>query len=95
MIRVEAGQYAYLGDASPIMGAKLATGAKTSAMIFTRHFDKAREAMTSLRPDIAAKMVEPAIYNRATYSCAAVTMDRFDWPGMADLPKRGRTVVTR
>ena len=48
MIRVEAGQYAYLGDASPIMGARLATGAKTSAMIFTRHFDKARDAMTKL-----------------------------------------------
>ena len=86
MIRVEAGQYAYLGDLSPFMGAKLADGSKMHGMIYSRHFDVARGAMEKLRPDIAAKMVEPAINNRATYSCAAVTMDRFDWPGMADLP---------
>ena len=85
MIRVEAGQYAYLGDASPFMGARLSTGDKVMAMIFTRHFGVAHEAMAKLRPDIAAKMVEPQIFNRATYSCAAVTMDRFDWPGMPDL----------
>lgn len=86
MIRVEEGQYAYLGDASPFMGAKLADGSKTYAMVYTRHFDVARDAMAKLRPEIAAKMVEAPIHNRATYSCAAVTMDRFDWPGMADLP---------
>jgi hypothetical protein len=86
MMRVEEGQYAYFGDASPFMGAKLADGNKTYAMVYTRHFDVARDAMAKLRPDIAAKMVEAPIHNRATYSCAAVTMDRFDWPGMADLP---------
>jgi hypothetical protein len=86
MIRVEEGQYAYLGDASPFMGAKLSGGEKVHAMVYTRHFDVARAAMEKLRPDIAAKMVEPAIYNRATFSCAAVTMDRFDWPGMEALP---------
>lgn len=95
MIRVEAGQYAYLGDASPFMGAKLATGSKTNAMIFTRHFDTARKSMEQLRPDIAAKMVEPPIHNRATYACAAVTMDRFDWPGMPDLPLATETIATR
>jgi len=85
MIRVEPGQYAYLGDASPFMGAKLSNGDKAMAMIFTRHFGVARDAMAKLRPDISAKMVEPPIHNRATYACAAVTMDRFDWPGMSDL----------
>jgi hypothetical protein len=87
MIRVEEGQYAYLGDASPFMGATLSTGEKMMGMIYSRHFDVARTAMEKLRPDIAPKMVEPTIYNRATYACAAVTMDRFDWPGMADLPQ--------
>ena len=86
MIRVEEGQYAYLGDASPFMGAKLSGGEKVHAMVYTRHFDAARAAMEKLRPEIAAKMVEPPIYNRATYACAAVTMDRFDWPGMEPLP---------
>ena len=85
MISVEPGQYAYLGDASPFMGAKLSNGDKAMAMIFTRHFGVARDAMAKLRPDISAKMVEPPIHNRATYACAAVTMDRFDWPGMSDL----------
>ena len=59
MIRVEPGQYAYLGDASPFMGAKLSDGEKVHAMIYTRHFDVARAAMEKLRPEIAAKMVEP------------------------------------
>jgi hypothetical protein len=86
MIRVEPGQYAYLGDASPFMGATLSSGEKMLGMVYTRHFEVARTAMEKLRPDIAAKMVEPTIYNRATYACAAVTMDRFDWPGMEALP---------
>jgi hypothetical protein len=85
MIHVEPGQYAYLGDASPFVGAKLSTGEKTMAMIYTRNFTVARDAMAKLRPEIAANMVEPSIYNRATYSCAAVRMDRFDWPGMSNL----------
>jgi hypothetical protein len=86
MIHVEAGEYAYLGDASPFMGAKLGDGSKMYGMIYSRNFAVARDAMAKLRPDIAGKMMEPAILNGATYSCAAVTMDRFDWPGMADLP---------
>jgi hypothetical protein len=86
MIHVEAGEYVYLGDASPFMGAKLGDGTKMFGMVYSRNFAVARDAMATLRPDIAGKMVEPAIYNRATYSCAAVTMDRFDWPGMAELP---------
>ena len=85
VMRVEAGQYAYLGDASPFMGEKLADGSKLFGMIYSRNFDIARDAMAKLRPDIALKMVEPTIHNHATYSCAAVTMDRFDWPGMSDL----------
>jgi hypothetical protein len=85
MIHVEEGQYAYLGDATPFMGEPLSDGKKYLGMIFSRHFDVARGAMEKLRPDIAAKMVQPPIYNRATYSCAAVTMTRSDWPQMAEL----------
>jgi hypothetical protein len=85
MIRIEEGQYAYLGDASPFMGERLTDGAKHHGMIFSRNFDVAKQAMAKLRPEVAGKMVEPAIHNRATYSCAAVTMDRFDWPGATEL----------
>ncbi|HVF83958.1 MAG TPA: hypothetical protein VM913_07290 [Sphingomicrobium sp.] len=86
MIRVEAGQYAYLADASPFMGERLADGKKHHGMIFSRNFAVAKQAMTKLRPEVATKMVEPALHNRATYSCAAVTMDRFDFPGASELP---------
>lgn len=88
MLHVEAGQYAYFGDASPFMGAQLADGKKTITMVYSRHFDAAKTAMAKLRPEIAAKMTEPPIYNRATYSCSAVLMGRHDWPGMADLVTR-------
>jgi hypothetical protein len=85
MIRVEAGQYAYLGDATPIMGAQLANGDKASAMVFSRYLNVAQDELTKLRPELAGKLVEVPIRNRATYSCAAVTMDRFDWPGAPEL----------
>jgi hypothetical protein len=85
MIHVEPGQYAYLGDATPIMGAQLANGDKTSAMLFNRYFAVAQNAVAKLRPELAGKLVEAPIENGATYSCAAVTMDRFDWPGAPQL----------
>ena len=45
--------------------------------------------MAKLRPELVDKMAEPAILNRATYACAAVLMDRYDWPGMADIGVTG------
>ena len=76
MIHVEAGQYAYLADATPIMGAQLADGKKISTMMFNRYFSVAKDSLEKLRPDLASKLVEVPVQNRATYSCAAVTMDR-------------------
>ena len=81
--------------ADRVLGARLVDGSKMSGMVFSRHFTAARDAMANLRPDIAAKMVETAIHNRATYSCAAVTMTRFDWPGMSDLPPVAASVAAR
>lgn len=85
MISVKAGEYAYLGDATPVMGAMLANGQKTSAMIFTRNLQQAQAELARLRPELAGKLTEAPIANRATYSCAATTMDRFDWPGMGEI----------
>jgi hypothetical protein len=85
MMHVEAGQYAYLGDATPIMGAQLADGNKTSVMMFNRHTGVAQQELAKLRPELAGRLVEVPIRNRATYSCAAVTMDRFDWRGASDI----------
>ena len=85
MIHVEPGQYAYLGDATPIMGATLADGTKTSAMVWTRYLSVAQGQLARLRPELAGKLTEAPIRNRAGYSCAATTMSRFDWPGAPDL----------
>jgi hypothetical protein len=85
MLSVKAGEYAYLGDVTPVMGAQLASGQKTNVMLFTRNLGQAQAELGKLRPELAGKLVEAPIVNRATYSCAAVTMDRFDWPGMSDL----------
>ena len=68
MMRVEAGQYAFLGDASPIMGAQMADGKKISLMVYTRHFGVAQQELAKLRPELAGKLVEAPIQNRATYS---------------------------
>ena len=86
MIHVEPGQYAYLGDATPIMGATLADGKKTSVMAWNRYASVAGQNLARLRPELAGKLTEAAIRNRASYSCAATTMSRFDWPGASDLP---------
>ena len=50
MIHVEAGEYAYLGDASPFMGAKLSDGSKMFGMVYSRNFATAREAMAYPSP---------------------------------------------
>ncbi|GAA4019689.1 hypothetical protein GCM10022280_19600 [Sphingomonas swuensis] len=85
MVSVKAGEYAYVGDATPVMGAALADGKKTSVMVFTRNFAQAQAELARLRPELSGKLVEAAVANRATYSCAAVTMDRFDWPGAPEI----------
>jgi hypothetical protein len=94
MIHVEPGQYAYLGDASPIMGVQLGNGEKVSAMVFNRYLSVAQAELAKLRPDLAGKLVEPPLQNHATYSCAAVTMDRFDWPGVPELTQSNGQTIT-
>ena len=82
---VRAGEYAYLADASPFLGAKLATGGEHSGMGYARNFDEAKAAMAGFQPDAAARMVEARIENRATYSCAGQVMTRMDFPGVTEV----------
>jgi hypothetical protein len=67
------------------MGAQLADGSKTSTMVLTRNHAQAQAELAKLRPELAGKLVEAPIRNRATYSCASVTMDRYDWPGAQEI----------
>jgi len=82
---VKAGEYVYLADATPVMGAQLADGSKTSTMVLTRHHAQAQAELAKLRPELAGKLTEATIRDRASYSCASVTMDRYDWPGAEDV----------
>ncbi len=82
---VKPGEYVYLADATPVMGAQLADGSKTSTMVLTRNLALAQGELGKLRPELAGKLTEASIRNRASYSCASVTMDRYDWPGAADI----------
>ena len=74
MISVKAGEYVYLSDATPVMGVALSDGTKTSTMILTRNHAQAQAELARLRPELAGKLVEGSIRNRASYSRAAVTM---------------------
>jgi hypothetical protein len=85
MISVKAGEYAYFSDATPVMGAQLGDGSKASTMVLTRNLAQAQAELAKLRPELAGKLVEAPIRNRASYSCAAVTMDRYDWPGAQEI----------
>ncbi len=85
IFKVEAGQFAYLADAVPFMGANLSNGGKHTGMGYARNFAEAKAAMAQFQPDVAAKMVEVPIENRATYSCAGQVMTRTDFPGVADM----------
>jgi hypothetical protein len=82
---VKAGEYAYLTDATPFLGAKLSTGGEHTGMGYARNFDEAKAAMASFQPDAAARMAEARIENRATYSCAGQVMTRLDFPGVTDI----------
>lgn len=81
---VKAGEYAYLTDVSPFLGARLSTGGAHTGMGYARNFNEAKVAMAGFQPDAAARMVETRIENLATYSCAGQVMTRMDFPGVTD-----------
>lgn len=78
--KVEAGQIGYLTDASPFVGAKLKNGNKASALIFSQHLEDARNALATLRSDLAGRLQPVTIANGATYSCMGTSMTRYDYP---------------
>jgi hypothetical protein len=85
MLSVKPGEYVYFADATPVMGAQLADGTKASTMVLTRNLIQAQTELAKLRPELAGKLIEAPIRNRASYSCAAAMMDRYDWPGALEI----------
>lgn len=90
---VNAGEATYVGDFIPFWNAKLANGSKASMLAYTARFEDARIALATKQPTLAAAMKPATLYNRATYACSAITMDRWDIPGASDLPAPAPTTV--
>ena len=67
------------------MNAELSTGERLFALAYTAHIDDARRTLAAQQPALAQAMVPATIRNGATYACSAITMDRWDLPGMEAL----------
>jgi hypothetical protein len=87
------GEVVYLGDFIPYMNVKVADGSKLSALAYTAHIEDARATLSAKQPAIAAAMKPAALRNRATYACSAITMDRWDLPGVEMLPAAEATAT--
>lgn len=81
---VEAGKITYVTDLIPFMSARQPDGEKITGMGYARDFAVANEALASVRPDLAERLVDGRIRNGATYMCSGTTMTRMDYPGMPE-----------
>lgn len=85
--RVGEGEVVYLGDFIPFLDVDLAAGGNFSGMGYASHVEDARTALAAKQPELAAAMKPATVRNKATFACAAVTMDRWDLPGAEELPE--------
>ncbi len=86
MAHVEPGQVAYLGDFVPYVNARHADGKRFDGVLFAGQGEDAARTLATRQPALAAKLTRVQWQNRATYGCAGVSMDRYDLPGVPDLP---------
>lgn len=83
---VGAGDVAYVGDFVPLVNAKLADGTALSTLAYAAHIEDARRTLAATQPALGAALRPATLFNKATYACSAITMDRWDVPGAAPLP---------
>ena len=84
IFEVKAGETVYLGDWIPFMDVRLSNGDKLfGTLAFAPHFDQASSALARFQPALTESMTPAALANGATYSCAGMTMDRSELPGIA------------
>ncbi|WP_235512513.1 hypothetical protein [Sphingomonas sp. Leaf17] len=81
------GEVAYIGDFMPVVNAKLANGTTTTKLFHTMNITDARRTLSVSQPTVSAALKPAALYNRATYACSAMTMDRWDISGVPPLPE--------
>jgi hypothetical protein len=90
---VNAGEVVYLGDFIPYWNVALKDGSKVSTLAWAPHAEEARAALAAKQRALAAAMKPADWRNRATYACSAITMDRWDLPGVAELPEAQQTAA--
>ncbi len=81
------GEVVYLGDFIPYWNTPISTGEKLTTLGWAPHTEEARTALAKRQPALAAAMKPAEWRNRATYACSAITMTRFDLPGVAAVPE--------
>lgn len=82
---IGAGEVLYLGDFIPVWGAIGADGKKLFGLGYASRLDDSRRVLATTQPALAAALKQAELRNRATYACAAIAMDRWDLPGVAEL----------
>lgn len=84
--RVGAGEIVYVGDFIPFMNAPMSNGARLTQIAYASHIEDSRRTLAERQPALAEALRPAALRNGATYACAAITMDRWDLPGVETLP---------
>jgi len=82
---VSAGEVLYLGDFVPVWGAPGDDGKKPFGLGYASRIDDSRRLLLGSQPVLAAALRPAALRNRATYACSAVTMTRWDLPGVPNV----------
>lgn len=83
---IAAGQILYLGDFVPFSNALLPDGEKISGLAWQSNIVDSRAVLAARQPALAATLASASLRNRATFACAGPIMDRWDLPGIEDLP---------
>ena len=82
---VAPGDILYLGDFVPVWNATGADGKKISGTGYVSRIEDARRVLAAKQPQLANALKPAELRNHATYACAAVSMDRWDLPGIPEV----------
>ncbi len=85
VFEAKAGEVVYFGDVAPYLNVKLIDGRHIAALAYSSHVDDARRGLAA-QPALAERLRAANLFNRATFSCSAMTMNAYLVPGAADLP---------
>jgi hypothetical protein len=82
-LHVSAGEVVYIGDFIPVWGVPGEDGKKLFGLGYASRIEDSRRILRASQPALAAALKPAELRNRATYACSAVTMTRWDLPGVA------------